>query len=139
MNPESFIKSGREEGEQVALFCWFAMQQNHFPQLMFAYAIPNGGMRDKITASKLKAQGVRAGVPDICIPIPWYYQGRWYAGLYIELKKVKGGAKRDPDQLRWATFLKEMGYAHFLCLGYTHARDTVKAYFGEARQWRDEL
>jgi hypothetical protein len=31
------------------------------------FAIPNGGKRNLITATKLKAEGVKAGVPDICI------------------------------------------------------------------------
>ena len=31
------------------------------------WAIPNGGNRNLITAKKLKAEGVKKGVPDICI------------------------------------------------------------------------
>jgi hypothetical protein len=31
------------------------------------FAVPNGGPRNLITAKKLKAEGVKAGVPDICI------------------------------------------------------------------------
>ena len=31
------------------------------------FAIPNGGKRNLITATKLKAEGVKAGVPDICV------------------------------------------------------------------------
>jgi hypothetical protein len=31
------------------------------------FAVPNGGQRNKVVASKLKAEGVKAGVPDICI------------------------------------------------------------------------
>ena len=31
------------------------------------FAIPNGGKRNLITAKKLKAEGVKAGVPDLCI------------------------------------------------------------------------
>ena len=31
------------------------------------FAIPNGGKRNLIVAKKLKAEGVKAGVPDICI------------------------------------------------------------------------
>ena len=31
------------------------------------FAIPNGGKRNVITAKKLKAEGVKAGVPDLCI------------------------------------------------------------------------
>jgi hypothetical protein len=31
------------------------------------YAVPNGGNRNLITAKKLKAEGVKSGVPDIAI------------------------------------------------------------------------
>ena len=31
------------------------------------FAIPNGGKRNVITAKKLKAEGVKPGVPDLCI------------------------------------------------------------------------
>jgi hypothetical protein len=33
------------------------------------FAIPNGGQRNVIVASKLKAEGVLSGVPDLCVPI----------------------------------------------------------------------
>lgn len=32
-----------------------------------AFAIPNGGKRDRITGAIMKREGVRAGVPDIAI------------------------------------------------------------------------
>jgi hypothetical protein len=32
-----------------------------------AFAIPNGGRRDRITGAMLKREGVKAGVPDIAI------------------------------------------------------------------------
>ena len=31
------------------------------------FAIPNGGKRNLIVAKKLKAEGVTAGIPDLCI------------------------------------------------------------------------
>jgi len=46
------------------------------------FAIPNGGQRNKIVASKLKSEGVKAGVPDICI----VYDGQAY---FLEVKKPK--------------------------------------------------
>ena len=43
------------------------------------YAIPNGGQRNVIVASKMKAEGVLSGVPDLHIPIA----KKGYNGLYI--------------------------------------------------------
>ena len=33
------------------------------------FRIPNGGSRHPAEAARLKAQGVKAGVPDLCIPV----------------------------------------------------------------------
>lgn len=44
---------------------------------------PNAGKRRKGAAGRLKAMGMKAGVPDICI----IYRGR---AFFIELKTLKG-------------------------------------------------
>lgn len=46
------------------------------------HSIPNGGKRDISTAKKLKQEGLLPGVPDLFVP---------ELGLYIELKRTKGG------------------------------------------------
>ena len=45
------------------------MEGRH-PQLALIFAIPNGGKRHIGTARKLKAEGVRSGVPDIFLACP---------------------------------------------------------------------
>ena len=47
------------------------------------FAVPNGGSRDVREAAKLKAMGVKSGIPDLCI----VYRGRV---IFIELKTPKG-------------------------------------------------
>lgn len=49
------------------------------------FAIPNGGKRNVIVAQKMKAEGVRAGIPDLCLPV----MRGGYGGMYIELKAGK--------------------------------------------------
>ena len=136
--PSQLAKSGTEDAHQTAYFCWCTWQVAQIPELAFAFAVPNGGLRDPITASKLKAQGVKRGVPDIVLPVVRFADNRWYAGAYIELKKLKGGNERDADQLKWAAFLKSQGYAHYLCRGYLAAIDATKHYMGQALPWCDE-
>lgn len=46
------------------------------------FAIPNGGDRDIRVAVKLKAEGVRRGVPDLML----LAKRHGYSGLVIELK-----------------------------------------------------
>lgn len=67
-----------EHSVQKAYFDWARLH----PVARRAYAIPNGGKRNLVTAARLKAEGVRAGVLDVCLPIPV----RDSHGLYIEFK-----------------------------------------------------
>ena len=46
------------------------------------WAVPNGGKRSKSEANRLKAEGVRAGVPDISV----VYKGQYFG---LEVKRPK--------------------------------------------------
>lgn len=89
------------------------------------YAVPNGGLRSYNEAVKLKRGGVKAGVPDICIPMP--YGG--CHGLYIELKRTVGG-KVSPEQAEWLGFLNEQGHCAVCAKGFEEAKAVVEEYFG---------
>lgn len=108
-----------EHEEQVMLFKWAALRRD----LDVMYAIPNGGHRDIRVAARLKQEGVKAGVPDICIPIA---RGGHH-GLYIELKRRKNG-RVSPDQLKWLEALMREGYACAVCCGWEAARDVINGY-----------
>lgn len=58
-----------EAQEQCKLIKWAdkCVQMKIHPELSMLYAVPNGGRRDKAEAAHLKRQGVRAGVPDLCL------------------------------------------------------------------------
>lgn len=56
-----------------------------YKDLAKVFAIPNGGKRNVIVAQKLKAEGVRSGVPDLCLPV----MRGGYGGMYVELKAGK--------------------------------------------------
>lgn len=112
-----------EHGEQVALFDWAAHQANlgHEP-LRWMFAIPNGGLRHKATAAKLKAEGVKAGVPDIFLPWP----AKGYCGLFIELKS--GRNKATPDQLNYLKWLTAAGYKALVANGFDEAKEILCGY-----------
>jgi hypothetical protein len=111
-----------EHQEQVALFNWSKLDCHKHPELKLMFAIPNGGQRNIIVASKLKAEGVKAGVPDICLPVA--RQG--FSALYIELKAIKG--RMQPNQIEWQTALNEAGNMAVTCHGWVAARETILAY-----------
>ena len=97
----------------VTLFSWAAMQSGKYPELNLLYHVPNGGSRHKAEAGRLRAEGVKAGVPDLCLPVA---RGQ-YHGLYIELKRQRGGRTSD-HQSEWLDALSAQGYKAALCYGY---------------------
>lgn len=111
-----------EHSEQCALFDWAEYHTYHIPELAYLFAIPNGGWRHKATAGRLKAEGLKAGVPDVCLPVP---RGD-YAGLWIEMKW--GSNKPTKNQRRWLDFLAGQGYQTAVCRGWEDARDEVLRY-----------
>jgi hypothetical protein len=112
-----------ESQEQTMLFNWARLMQNRMPELRMLYHVPNGGHRNKIVAAKLKAEGVRSGVPDICLPVARL----GYHGLYVEMKRRKG-AKTTPEQTEWLEALRKQGYCAVVCYGFDEAREAVENY-----------
>ena len=64
------IITASESQEQQALFEWAELSKRCFPELELLFHVPNGGARSKATAGRLKAEGVKPGVPDLCLPVP---------------------------------------------------------------------
>lgn len=130
MTPEQLARSGTEHAHQRAVFCWAALNKRQHPELEWMFAIPNGGKRDKITAGKLKAEGVKAGVPDICLPV---VRGG-YGALYIELKKVRnkelGRTKgtAQSNQKDWIKGLQACGQGAIVAYGWEEAVDIITRY-----------
>lgn len=76
-----------EHQEQVSVFREAAIRAKSDPRWSMLFAIPNGGKRSIGVAVKMKAEGVKSGVPDMFLPIP---VGS-YCGMFVELKKRQGG------------------------------------------------
>lgn len=118
-----------EAGFQVAVFEWATLMQGRWPELRFMYHCPNGGSRNKIEAIHLKAQGVKAGVPDIFLPSARHS----YHGLYIEMKAGKN--KPTAAQLEYLEYLTEAGYLCEVCYNSIEAINTIKEYL---TAWRGD-
>mgnify|MGYP003571286227 CR=1 FL=1 len=117
----------QEETEQMWLSQWAALASNAHPELKCLYAIPNGGYRAKATAKAMKATGTKAGVPDVCLAVA---RGGYF-GLYIEMKRIKGGKVSD-SQNEWIERLKNQGYKAVVCKGFEAARVEIEKYLSEA-------
>ena len=113
-----------EATEQSKLISWAneVAELGVYPELRWLHAIPNGGRRDKAEAAHLKKQGVKPGVPDLCLPVP---RGGFH-GLYIEMKAGKN--KPTESQKRWINGLKFNGYAVAVCYSAAAARQIIIEY-----------
>ena len=105
----------REAMEQEAFFRWIAWARGKYPALDLFYHIPNGGSRDKREAARMKGEGVRAGVPDLCLPVP----NGTYSALYIELKSGTNTASKE--QKEWIAKLNNAGNRAVVCRGWQAA------------------
>lgn len=132
LTPEGYAAAGTEHAHQVAVFMWAAQEapKEWRSALQFMFAIPNGGERNKAVAARLKAEGVKSGVPDIMLPVR---KGR-YAGLFIELKKPRAGkvrgGKATLEQNAWITVLNGLGYSAHVCEGCLAAIAVITVYMG---------
>lgn len=117
-----------EDTEQAHIFAWAAWASGKYPELDLMHHIPNGGKRSKSEAARFKAQGVKAGVPDIFLPCA---RGG-YHGLYIELKRTKGG-KLSAVQKEWIDALRGQGYKVIVCYGFDEAKGIITEYLESGR------
>jgi hypothetical protein len=111
-----------EHEEQKALIERVRLNENQHPKLKLLFAIPNGGLRHRATAGKLKAEGVKAGVPDLFLPVA----SHGCHGLFIELK-AKGGTVTESQ---WAMLkaLSEEGYRALIAVGHDEAWMRIMEY-----------
>ena len=112
----------KEEIEQTHFFLWAFYESAAHPELKNLFAVPNGGLRSKSEAARLKASGVKAGVPDMFLAVP----KSGYAGLFIEMKVGKNKTSKDQDE--WIERLMRAGYKCAVCYGFETARNEIEEY-----------
>ncbi len=117
-----------EHDEQVTLMQWAELMKGKYPELALFHAIPNGGRRDAVTGRRLKEEGVKAGVPDLCLPVA---RGG-YHGLYIEMKTLKGTVQAT--QKWWLEQLEKQGYLTEVCRSSEEAEGVLMAYLDGLRR-----
>lgn len=127
MHPNQMCASGQEHGEQVALFAWAAYQRRAqgIEALAYLFAVHNQGHGDAVRGARAKAEGVRAGVSDLFLPVP----GPGGAGLWIEMKKRKGGTL-SAEQKAWGEAMKARGYAFMVAKGWREAAKALEMWLG---------
>ena len=121
-----------EHEEQVRVVDWAKVCAGQWPELRLLHAIPNGGSRASAEdrkgnryspeAQRLRDEGVKAGVPDLDLPIA----RRGFHGLRIEMKASDG--RVSPDQDWWIHELTDQGYLAVVKYSADEAIATIKWY-----------
>lgn len=127
MNKTVAKKVPSEHEEAKAFFARVRLHEQNMPELRLLYAVPNGGDRHRAVAAKMKAEGVRPGVPDYALPVP---RGGLH-GLYIELKRLDGRASREQNE--WIQGLRDRGYRAEVARGADEAWRILREYLGESQ------
>lgn len=125
-------KQSPEEALQRTIVKWMALNEHKYPFLQHMFHVPNGGKRPAGEAGKMKALGVKPGVPDFLLPFsndpacPVRY-----AGMMIELKAPGREKRVTADQARWI----EAGFHHDYLVGVVSTLDKfvdyVRVFAGE--------
>jgi hypothetical protein len=118
MSPRKKRRLVPSEDQVQTMLCSWMTKSN-----IIHFAIPNSGKRTQGEAFKFKRTGLKAGVPDLCIPVPT----KSYHGLYIELKKEVGGRVSD-HQAYWIAYLNSVGYHARIAHGFDEAKQIITEY-----------
>lgn len=116
------FRQSDESGHQEAIIQWCQYRYGTYPELELLYHVPNGGKRDQKTAAALKRQGVKAGVPDLVLPVA---RGGFH-GLYIELKAPGGNLQKN--QREFMNKLQKQGYLAKKCVGWQETVELLSNY-----------
>lgn len=81
------------------------------------FAVPNGGLRNKREASKLKATGVVSGVSDLIIIQPKNI-------LFVEVKTPTG--TQSKSQKTFEKIVTALGFKYFLVRSLEEFKKTIK-------------
>ena len=115
-------KEQREAKIQTELFKWAELSAGRYPELKLMFHIANKGKRSSVSEYHLKQQGMKKGLPDLCLPVA---RGQ-YHGLYLELK-AEGGRLQDSQRV-WIDDLNKQGYKAVIAFGFDEAKKIIEDY-----------
>lgn len=124
VKPRRKAPSDIEHRIQQTCVRWFNLE---YPELRGRlFAVPNGGRRDALTGSKLKAEGVIAGVSDLIL----LKSNRHYGALLIEMKKP--GGRQSPHQRWWQKAVcKQDEFKYVVCYSLDDFMREVRTFLSD--------
>jgi hypothetical protein len=125
--PRTVADGPSEHQLQAAVIKWWALvhHQRYTLPIEALFAIPNGGARDPITGSRLKAEGVRPGIPDLMLSVRLGNT----PGLFIEMKAGKNDLSEAQTSV--AQHLISQGYRYAAAWSSEEAIKIIEDYLGD--------
>lgn len=107
---------------QQACVQWFSYA---YPELWrdgMLYHNANEGIRLGGQGRRIKREGLRKGVADLCLSVP----RKGYGALYIEMKKP--GGRLSPEQKTWGEATMKHGNSWVVCYSVEEFQKVVDDY-----------
>lgn len=117
-------RDDEESRNQRELIKWWEIvghKKHGLPVCLF-HSVPNGGFRNVITASIMKAEGQRRGVFDLKLNV----RRGGFSGLWLEMKSSVG--RLSVEQIEFQESVKKQGYATAVCRSWQDAVDVIEGY-----------
>jgi len=118
----------RDEHNRVISWAKLMVSTGQEPRLRFLRSGFEGIRLSMGTRMQVKRQSIATGWPDLFLAVP-VWKLKHYCGLFIELKRVKGGTV-SAEQIRMIGNLNTFGYCARVCRGADHAIQTIQEYLG---------
>lgn len=87
-------------------------------------AFPLQGKRSRANGARMKAEGMRAGTPDLLLAVA----RNDYHGLWVEMKRPRPKGRLEVTQHEMLSALNKQGYAAVACFGFDEAISVVSRY-----------
>lgn len=115
---------GPEAKLQTVFMHWLSLQ---YPEVFeVTHSIPNSGLRTKAEGARQVAMGLKAGMPDINMPVPTAK----FPGMFIELKW--GDNKPNEKQIAMLKRLRALGYRCEVCYTLEELMHVTKDYLKDS-------
>ena len=115
-----------EHDAQCLVVEWARLNEGKWPELKLLFAVPNGARVAMRTAVKLKREGMKAGVPDLWLPMRSSGLLGDKSGLVIEMKAPKGRLSKEQDD--WLFSLEMQGWTTAVCYSAEEAIAALTEY-----------
>lgn len=99
---------------------WFDIRFAPYRRMLFA--VPNGGLRGKVEAKIMKAEGITAGVADMILLVP----RKGFGSLCIEFKTKTG--RQSDSQKSWQSECERAGNKYIIIRDLDHFIREITAY-----------